>query len=379
MAFVSYRQEDCTGPNGVSIDGRTWSDGLGLWSVLEGDLVYDANRIRNAAVIADQAIAIENTISPSLTDQRIDATVTNGNGLIVRYSASGYYVAFVITSAVYLYRVDAGVATFLDSGAWLGTGGKFTLIALGTTIAAYEGVTVRASAVDATYGSGVPGIVISKPAEYYDDIEVFVDSSFITTPGPTTPAPTTIPTTTGPPTSPPPTTPAPTTVAPTAGPTTPEPTTAPELTFPPDVTTVPPTTEPPPTTSPPTTLPPTTPAPTSYPGTTEPPTLDGDIVAASISYVPVMDQLVVRAWVKNDDWKVRDEDLDVGECVFELVDEQGSRFACRGLADELGAQYARFVIPQARLFTNHVYVAEVTLVVDGGPTIGPSPIMLPVK
>jgi len=181
------------------------------------------------------------------------------------------------------------------------------------------------------------------------------------------------------PTTPAPTSPPPTTVPPTAGPTTPVPSTAPELTFPDPLTTLPPTTVVLPTTAVPTTAVPTTPSPTSFPGTTEPPTTDGEVVDASISYVPVMDQLVVRAWLKNSEEKLRDEDLDVSECVFELVDELGNRFAFRGVVDELGAQYARFVIPQARLFSNHVYVAEVTLVVDGGPTVGPSPIMLPVN
>ena len=759
MALVSYRLEDCSGPNGTSIHGRAWSDGKGIWDVLTGGFVYQTNAIRNADVGPLLAIAVDSSLPATLGDQAIEADVPDGGQLVVRHDSDNGYLAYRLSGSLYLYRVDAGVATFLDSGSY--GSGKVRIEAIGSTINVSDGVSLRATAVDATYTTGRAGIQIVLGGVSFDNIEVFVDEALITTPPPTTPPPSTAPLPTGGPTTPPPTsnpldfiqglgytavafpsgtaaagtlhpdgtvwlkayttatdiltdacwdtdgnvyfaykvgaavrigkwdgrdnlqvvatwdvalatmdsangramldwrdgilwvwvhnvstlsnlpqiyqlddvdgsviggapwaspsrspsaaveaanpgganfgyypairvsdsrvfllgmdnakehvyleirnrstaaqilndtlqteaspdetyprgltldhvneycfvtwadfndvassdepnrasydrdgtlrwtnsthpagydfvggvaydenndqlyfgggvdsfgqtnesvtvasaatgartsgsvvpntgavvlnvgmyapddgviisnggtifryttaltnpeewktilaatsrvmrtdylfaaltgtgaptTPPPTTIAPTAGPTTPgpttvEPTTSPELTFPPVTPTTPITTFPPVTTPAPSTLPPSTAPPTSFPGTTEPPTLDGDIAAASIAYVPVMDQLVVRAWVKNTEDKVRDEDLVLTECLFELVDELGNTNVFVGVADELGTQYARFVIPQARLFQTHVSVANLTLQVSGGPLVGPSPIMLPVN
>jgi len=132
------------------------------------------------------------------------------------------------------------------------------------------------------------------------------------------------------------------------------------------------------TTGPPVTVGPTTPAPTSSPGTTEAPTVDGTCIQTSISYVDSQDQLVVRAWLENDERKVRDEDLAVTECELELLDERGVSIAFGGVVDGLGTQYVRFVVPNARLYANHLYMLEATLVVDGGPTVGPSAEPFPV-
>lgn len=374
MPLASYRQEACVGPDGVSIHGRAWSGGAGVWAVKLGGFVYDANRIRNASVSPSIALAVDGSLPTTLDDQRIEATITNYGQLVARWSSSNnYYLAYVIGSSVYLYRFDAGVATFLDVGGWSGAG-KLKLEAIGSTIRVLEGSTERCNVTDATYATGQCGIRIVQGNEFFDDIEVFVDSSLLTTLAPTTSAPTSYPGTTLAPTTAAPETSGPTTNAPS----TIAPTTAPELTFPESPTTEFSTTLAP-TSVAGTTAVGTTPAPTSYPGTTEPPTLDGDLVVVGLSYVQVMDQLVARAWLKNGEGKLRDEFLDLPECKLVLVNESGDRLEFRGLMDGLGLRFVRFVIPQARLYRQHAYLIELTLEVSGGPIIGPKVFPMPVN
>lgn len=206
MALVPYRVENCTGPNGVSIDGRAWSDGKGEWAVSIGDFVYQDGQIRNFSVSGQVALAYDASLPSDLADQRIECDIDgDAQQLVGRYDvgAENYYLAYKVGSGVYLYRVDAGVSTFLDSGGWTGgDSGRLALDIQGTLIRVYEGGVQRISTTDATYATGVAGIRIVASDEFFDNIEILVDSDLITTPAPTTlPGPTSFSPTTVPPTS----------------------------------------------------------------------------------------------------------------------------------------------------------------------------------
>jgi hypothetical protein len=198
VALVSYRVENCTGPNGVSIDGRAWSDGKGEWAVSIGDFVYQDGQIRNFSVSGLLALAYDASLPSDLADQRIECDIVgDAQQLVGRYDvgADNYYLAYKIGSGVYLYRVDAGVSTFLDSGSWLGgDSGRLSLDIQGTLIRVYEGGSQRISTTDATYATGVAGIRITASNEFFDNIEILVDSGLITTIPPTTIPPTPAPT-----------------------------------------------------------------------------------------------------------------------------------------------------------------------------------------
>lgn len=191
-----------------------------------------------------------------------------------------------------------------------------------------------------------------------------------TTTAPTTPAPTTVAPTAAP------TTQGPTTIAPTGGPTTASPTTLPEPTFPP-VATEPATTLAP--TAVPTTLGPTTLAPSTLTPTTELDNLVGDLISCSITHEASLDRMEILAWAHDAGLNLRDEPLDLDACILDLVDEAGARVRVTAVAAAEGDQYARFVITQARLYSEHLYVLEITLVIDGGATLGPAPKGLPVN
>lgn len=165
-----------------------------------------------------------------------------------------------------------------------------------------------------------------------------------------------------------PTTVVPTTPAPlTAGPSTAAPTTLPEPTFPPE-----------PTTEAPLTDVPTTAGPTGAPTTaattiviTTVPYLLGDLIGCAVTYESSMDRLDVLAWLQDEFLELRDERLDLSLCVMRLIDEDGVDVRLTAVVAPEGGQFARFVLPQARLYSDHVYLLELTLQVDGGDTVGP--------
>ena len=170
------------------------------------------------------------------------------------------------------------------------------------------------------------------------------------------------------PTTLPPTTEGLSTVAPTTEvPTTVVPSTLPEPTFPPVPTTEVPTTLAPTTVL---TLVPTTGGPTSFVPTTPFPLTAGERISCGVVYEHSMDRLEVRAWAEDESGDLRDQALTLSGCFLTLVDEVGKRLTVHGIADPLGVQYVRFVIPQVRLWAHHLYLMEITLDVNG-EVIGP--------
>ena len=359
-----------TGAGLTLLQGREFDSGGLLWDVLAGSFVVQGGMCRVNATVPTKSVALaipvadRDYLGAKITFR---STIDNKVGVIARVQIDGtsYYLAYFSRPYVHLFRVDAGVSTWIalyDATAVLTDPATMELRCSGTTIEVLWNAASIISQVDATYATGDAGIQITEPFQWIDSFELTVDGGTTTVPpttviGPTTVPPTTIPT---------PTTPPPTTIL------------SPELTFAP-------TTLPGPTTLPPTTLPPTTiPAPTTVPGpTTVPPTTipitTGERIRASFCYVEAEDRLIVNSWLVNDDEVTNTETLDPGLCTLDLVDEFGVRLSFTGVPSLADAWEVRFVIPQARLYAEHLYLARISLfVVAEPPAKGPAVFALPV-
>lgn len=346
------------------VDGRAFDDASGRsWSMIAGEAVIQGGKVRMAGTVSQRTVAVVDMgVWPARSDGWASIGFPAGSlhgGLIGRMSADGnsYYLARYDSPTVNLYRVNDGVSTWLGSCPALNMSGNALDLKIYANVVR---VTITNGGVihvvdPSPLNAGLWGFQLSVPGHYADDFYLRVDAGVLSTIPPTTIAPTT---------------PAPTTLPPTtAAPTTLPPTTPPEPTFPP--TTLAPTTAAP-TTAAPTTPAPTTPAPTTIAPTTVAPLLTGDLIRADVAYVSEQDQLVVRSWVTNEFGRTRDVDLDPSLCTLELIDELGVVRLVGAVADPMDST-VRFVVPAARLYSEHLYLLRITL--DG---VGPRLIAMPV-
>lgn len=356
MAWTLWAEEEWVGENRASIHEQGWSGGgSGVWSVVSGDFVYDAGRARIASSTFTVNLAY-NRVSPYHDATRLEVDVLDKEimllGRVDRSTKNSYYLVHLHGQQVILYRVLGGVATWLGQADAVDAGDDVLTLETylsfvrvrwnGVQILEYEDTTPDVLL------QGAMGIKCYEPSVYFGGLRMYYDNALemgsppLTTVPVSTPAP-------------------PTTAAPTTAP----PTTAPEPTFPPSTaapttavsTTLAPTT-PAPTTPAPTTIGPTTPSPLT-PG----PVTSGTTVSATVSYVESEDLLVVRAWME--DWQGRPRTDDLSAMAMTIWSEHGRHLVVAGAEDPAGGHIARFAVPQARLWAQHLYLLELTLVADG--------------
>lgn len=357
MALVLYSTETWEGAPHTSIAGQAWDAGPGMWALASGGFLYNAPGSVHLQLPPNVSLAYD-TLLGERGDQKIEMDVIDDAVMLVarldRTSLQDYYLAHYEAGFVHLYKVIAGISDWLGTAPVTPTGTDvLALEAVGTAIKVRWNGVQKIGVTDATHAVGAVGIKGYVAGKLFGALRVYVDSLSITTAPPTTAAPSTLAPTTAPPTTP--------------GPTTLAPTTSPEPTFPP--TTPAPTTPSP--TSPyqptlaPTTPPPTTIAPSTAPPFTPGPVSSGVAVDMVLSYVRSEDQLVIRAWLENSVRRPRTSALDVALCELTIWSEHGKHIKVLGSDDPYGANVVRFIVPQARLWSQHLYLAEVTLVIDG--------------
>ena len=106
-----------------------------------------------------------------------------------------------------------------------------------------------------------------------------------------------------------------------------------------------------PTTPAPTTAAPTTPAPDSLP-----------FVACSRRYVSARREVVIRAWLEDDEHGYIEEVLDKNSTVT-LIDEYGAERTVKSeFTDPVGPHVLLFRIPAVLLFPGHAYFLRVQIV-----------------
>lgn len=359
-----------TGAGLTLLQGRVFDTGGLLWEVLQGSFVVQGGMCRVNSTLPTKSVAIVGSLDPrNYLGAKISfrSTIDNKLGIVARVQPDGasYYLAYFSRPYVHLFRVDSGVSTWLalyDATAVLTDPATMELRCQGPLCEVRWNGSLIITQADATYATGGAGIQITEPFQWIDSFELEVDGGTTTVPpttviGPTTVPPTTVPT---------PTTPPPTTIL------------SPELTFPP--TTLPGPTTLPPTTPAPTTVPPPTTiaGPTTVPPTTIPITT-GERIRASFCYVEAEDRLIVNAWLVNDDEVTNTEVLDPALCTLDLVDEFGVALSFTGVPSPAAAWEVRFVIPQVRLYAEHLYLTRISLFVLGEPPAkGPAVFALPV-
>lgn len=352
------------------LEGRLLTDGDGReWHMITGSAVIQGGRARIAGTQPQRTVAVmQMGVYPQRANMAVSLSAghadSNHVALVARMSADGrtYYKAYLDKPNVHIFKVVDGTSTWLGvvSLESMSPNYSFTFACFNDKLRIIKfggvGPTVELEITDGSaLNAGYFGFEISEPGQYLDDVYFWVEPGGLTS----------IPPTTVPPTTAAPTTAAPTTVSPT----TTAPTTPPEPTFPP--TTLAPTTAAP-TTVAPTTPAPTTPAPTTIAPTTVAPLLTGDLIRADVAYVSEQDQLVVRAWVTNEFGRTRDVDLDPALCTLELIDELGVVRLVGAVADPMDST-VRFVVPAARLYSEHLYLLRITLD-DAGPRLIPMPV-----
>jgi len=356
-----------TGAGLTLLQGRAFDAGGLLWDVLQGSFAVQGGMCRVNATVPTKSVAIaipvddRDYLGAKITFR---STIDDKVGVIARIQNddTSYYLAYFSRPYVHLFRVDAGVSTWIalyDATAVLTDPATMELRCSGNSIKVLWNAAQVISQVDGTYATGGAGIQISEPFQWIDSFELIVDGGTTTVPpttvlGPTTLPPTTIPTGTTVP---------PTTIL------------SPELTFAP--TTIPP------TTAPPTTAPPTVPPTTIAPVTTVPPTtipvIDGERIRTSFCYVEVEDRLIVNAWLVNLDEVTNTEPLDPDQCTLDLIDEFGTTISFTAGPSLSDPREVRFVIPQVRLYAEHLYLVQISLFVIGDPPAkGPAVFSLPV-
>lgn len=359
MALTLFATELWAGVTLSPITGQAWSPGPGLWAAVDGAFVYDAGRARIATAFPTVNLAYNDAFSDR-DWQRIEVDVIDDDIMLVarfnRTTKKDYYAAHYQGGFVHLYRVVNNVSAWVGSaptGAVLASN-VFAIECHGTgVLVKWNGVT-RISATDPPgQDFGTVGIKCYTPNRFYGHIRVYTDATEVTTFAPTTMAPSTPIPTTPAPTSPPPSTLVPTTPAePTFPPTTPVPTT-------PEPTTVVV------TTPAPTTAAPTTPAPTTIAPLTPGPITDGILVAMSASYVESEDLLIIRAWAEDVNHRIRTQPFTYLQvCTLTIWGEYERHLTVQAEADPLGTNMVRFVIPQARLLAQQLYLLEIKLQVD---------------
>jgi hypothetical protein len=360
MALVLYAGEIWGGVNLVEITGKPWNPGPGTWgNVTTKHFIYDAGRARMQVGSGGLCIAY-NTVVVGHDDQRIELEVVSEQvSILARFNQTtkdDYYEAHWADGVVYLFLVLGGTSIPLGNTSVVSVpSDTFALEAIGDQIVVYWNGVAVITVTNGVLTSGTVGIKTSKSNRFFGPLLVYVEETTITTAAPTTPAPTTTAPTTSAPTTVAPTTPVPTTPAPTS----------PEPTFPP--TTPAPTTQAP--TSPyqptlaPTTPAPTTPAPSTQPAITIPPITEGTEIDVDVSYLESEDMLVVRSWIENVDGRPRSDALEIEACRLTLWSEHAKHLVVEAVVDEFGPYIARFAIPQARLWSQHLYLVEVSLIV----------------
>lgn len=350
------------------LDGRAFPVGDAEWQVVTGGFLVQDGTCRISSGSPTKSIAVIKNMEPrgvQFVQATFQPSVDNYIGVIARFNSfEWYYLGLFVRPYVHLYSVVAGVSTWLgqvDVSATLSGSRDFAIQTRGDdhVVLWWNGVSVF-DVQDFAAPSGSSGLYLTQPGQRIGAFEVQVDGATTTAPWTTLPPSTSLPTTESPTTAPPSTAPG---------------TTTPEPTFPP--TTLAPSTAAP-TTSPPLTDPPTTIAPSTEPPATFPPTSDGELLRAGFSYVDVEDRLVCRSWITDVNGVTRDSALVPSECRLELIDEFGASLAVTGCQSP-SENEARFVIPQARMYREHLYIAKLTLKVEGEDAKGPVLIPMPVN
>lgn len=355
MAWVLWAEEEWSGANLSPVRDQEWSGGpMGIWSQVSGDFVCDNGRGRILSSTFTVNIAY-NRNSPWHDATRISVDVVDQDVMLVgrldRTTKTSYYLAHLHENRVSLYRVVSGLATWVGQAeVEVAPGSVFTLETKNSFIRVRwddeQVLEYQDETADALM-HGAMGIKCYEPSVYFGALRMHYDDSIEMGSPPETTVPIYTP---APPSTGAPTTPAPTTsIEPTFPPTTIAPTTV-------QATTVAATT-PAPTTPAPTTAGPTTPGPI-----TAGPVYEGLHVEASVSYVESEDLLVVRAWME--DWNGRPRTDDITAKTMKIWSEHGLHLEVSGMTDPMGAHVARFSVPQARLWSQHLYLLELFLVAD---------------
>lgn len=365
--WALFAHDGFSGPDLGLVDGRATDDASGHhWRVPVGAAVVQGGRFRILSPVPMRTVALINMgLFVARTDGKIEVDIPIGSSRIgvvgrMNETASTYYIAYYDGTFVYLFKVIDGTSEYLDrvSLAFQAPSQAFSFEAWGNHLqvrSAVGGLILEVIDNDIP-DTGYWGLEVTTPGQFVDAVSFFLDEAAPSTAAPTTGLPTTAPPTTAAPT--------------TAEPTTVAPTTTPEPTFPPS--TAAPTTLAP-TTATPTTVAPTTLAPTTIAPTTETPIIAGSQIVAEFAYVSERDRLVCRAWVVDDAGRTREIEPDIASCELAIIDELGVTRTVVG-ADDPETGVVRFVVPQARFYSEHLYLMRIML-----DDVGPALFALPVN